>query len=52
MSVPLYMSESGLPVGSMFAAGRGQDELLLQLAFELEQAEPWAASWPKFSAGA
>lgn len=49
MSVPLYMSENGLPVGSMFAAGRGQDELLLQLAFELEQAEPWAARWPKFS---
>ncbi|MES1263365.1 MAG: amidase family protein, partial [Peristeroidobacter soli] len=51
MSVPLYPSENGLPVGSMFAAGRGQDELLLQLAFELEQAEPWAARWPKLSAG-
>jgi amidase len=51
MSVPLYMSENGLPVGSMFAAGRGQDELLLQLAFELEQAEPWAGRWPKFSVG-
>ena len=52
MSAPLYMNENGLPVGSMFAAGRGQDELLLQLAFELEQAEPWAARWPQFSVGA
>lgn len=52
MSVPLYMSENGLPVGSMFAAGQGQDELLLQLAFELEQAEPWGSRWPKHSVGA
>lgn len=52
MSVPLYMSENGLPVGSMFAAGHGQDELLLQLAFELEQAEPWGNRWPKISVGA
>lgn len=51
MSVPLYQGSNGLPVGSMFAAGRGQDELLLQLAYELEQAEPWAERWPKHSVG-
>lgn len=51
MSVPLYLSDNGLPVGSMFAAGAGRDELLLQLAFELEQAEPWANRWPKHSIG-
>jgi amidase len=52
MSVPLYAGENGLPIGSMFGAARGQDELLLQLAFELEQAEPWEARWPQHSAGA
>jgi amidase len=51
MSVPLYASENGLPIGSMFAAARGQDELLLQLAFELEQAEPWQSRWPAYSVG-
>jgi amidase len=50
MSVPLYMSRSGLPIGSMFAAARGNDALLLQLAFELERAEPWAGKWPQLSA--
>ena len=51
MSVPLYAGDNGLPVGSMFGAARGQDELLLQLAFELEQAEPWRHRWPEYSAG-
>lgn len=51
MSVPLYASEDGLPIGTMFAAARGNDALLLQLAFELEQAEPWSARWPAHSAG-
>ena len=46
------MSDTGPPIGSMFAAGYGQDELLLQLAFELEQAEPWGDRWPTISARA
>lgn len=51
ISVPLYANDNGLPIGSMFATNRGRDELLLQLAYELEQAEPWADRWPKHSAG-
>jgi amidase len=31
-----------LPVGMMFAAPTGQEVRLLELAYELEQARPWA----------
>lgn len=46
ISLPLYTSGAGLPIGSMFAADRGQEELLLALAYELEAALPWHARWP------
>ncbi len=41
MSVPFQCPENGLPVGSHFSAGHGQDNLLFSLAFELERAAPW-----------
>jgi amidase len=41
ISLPLGQSQSGLPVGMMFAAGVGEEARLLELAFELEQAQPW-----------
>ncbi|SMC84699.1 amidase family protein [Rhizobium sp. RU36D] len=41
MSVPLFWNEDGLPMGCHFAAGHGQDDVLLSLAFELEEALPW-----------
>lgn len=41
MSVPLYWTEDGLPVGSMFTANLGREDLLFQLAGELEKAQPW-----------
>ncbi len=50
MSVPLYWNEADLPIGSQFLARRGADELLLQLAFQLEQARPWANRWAPNSA--
>jgi amidase len=46
MSVPLYWTADGLPVGVQLASGEGQDELLLRLAYELEHAQPWQNRWP------
>lgn len=41
MSVPLYWTEAGLPLGSQLV-GRMHDEgRLLRLAHQLEQAQPW-----------
>jgi amidase len=42
ISLPLAQSADGLPVGMMFAADIGQEALLLELAYELEEARPWA----------
>ena len=41
LSLPLGRSTTGLPLGVQFAAGRGQDALLLELAQTLEAAHPW-----------
>jgi amidase len=43
MSVPLGWGKNGLPIGSQFAAAKGHEGLLYALAYELEQAQPWAA---------
>lgn len=42
ISLPVAQSASGLPVGMMFTAGVGEEARLLELAFELEEAQPWA----------
>jgi amidase len=41
ISLPLAESATGMPVGMMLSAVRGQEALLLELAFELEEARPW-----------
>ena len=51
ISLPLHWTEEGLPVGLQFAAGRGGERTLLELAFELEQARPWAQRRPPVWAG-
>ncbi|HZF38766.1 MAG TPA: amidase family protein, partial [Blastocatellia bacterium] len=51
MSVPLYWTRDGLPVGSQFAAWRGGEATLLGLAYELEEARPWTKKHPPVFAG-
>ncbi|MFL9863590.1 amidase family protein [Paraburkholderia fungorum] len=46
MSVPLGVSPSGLPIGSHFASRLGNERMLFELAYELEQSAPWAGRWP------
>lgn len=50
ISLPLFTSSDGLPIGSQFAAKYGADGTLLHLAYELERARPWANRWPGISA--
>ena len=47
MSVPLYWNEQNLPLGSQFIAPFAREDLLLQLAAQLEQAQPWFDQYAK-----
>ena len=51
MSVPLAMSEEGLPIGMQFMAGYARDGVLLRLAGQLERAAPWWQRRPPVWAG-
>lgn len=41
LSLPLHWSADGLPVGMMFTGRFGEDATVLQLARQLEEAQPW-----------
>jgi amidase len=41
ISLPLATTAGGLPQGMMLAADHGHEAMLLELAFELEEARPW-----------
>lgn len=50
ISLPLFTSRRGMPIGSQFAAAKGREASLLHLAYELEEARPWGDRWPDVSA--
>lgn len=51
MSVPLSWSKDGLPIGAHFSAAHGDEKTLLELAYELEEAQPWRSKKPAVWAG-
>jgi amidase len=52
ISLPLALSpRNGMPIGAHFAAAKGQERRLLELAYELEQAKPWSSRKPAVNAG-
>jgi amidase len=46
ISLPLHASQAGLPIGMLFGARYGEEALLLQLAAQLEAAQPWNGRQP------
>jgi amidase len=52
MSVPLYWTPDGLPMGVCFTSRFGDESTLFQLAAQLERARPWKDKKPPVCAGA
>jgi amidase len=46
ISLPLYWSEDGLPIGIQLVAPLGREDVLIQVAAQLEEARPWADRVP------
>jgi amidase len=47
ISMPLYQGDDGLPVGVQLIGPPAREEVLLQLASQLERALPWAERHPR-----
>jgi amidase len=47
ISLPLYWTEEGLPVGTMLTGGPFEEATLIRLAAQLEAARPWAERTPR-----
>ena len=46
ISLPLFWNDRGLPIGVQLVAAYGREDLLLQVAAQLEHAQPWADRIP------
>ncbi|GAB3494157.1 amidase [Flexivirga lutea] len=42
ISVPSGLTDAGLPIGAMLSSHHGTESMLLRLALQIEQAQPWA----------
>lgn len=49
MSVPGYFTSDGRPVGVQIAAGLGKEQMLLEIAYEMEAIRPWRDRLPAIS---
>lgn len=50
VSLPLHWNEDGLPIGVQAVGRYGDEETLIALAAELEEARPWAGRRPRVAA--
>ena len=46
ISLPLHWTGDGLPLGVQLVAAHGREDLLIQVAAQIEEAHPWAARRP------
>jgi amidase len=46
ISLPLSWNDDGLPIGVQLAAAYGREDVLIRVAAQLEEAEPWASRTP------
>ena len=46
ISLPLFWNDAGLPIGVQLVAAYGREDLLVQVAAQLEAAQPWADRRP------
>ncbi len=51
ISLPLHWTEDGLPVGVQLVAAFGREDLLIDVAAQLESAQPWIDRRPPVFAG-
>jgi amidase len=49
ISLPLHWSDDGLPIGVQLVAAYGREDLLLRVAAQLEEAQPWTDRRPPVS---
>ena len=50
ISVPVHWGEDGLPIGVQLVAAYGREDVLLQVARQLEEACPWSERRPNIAA--
>ena len=50
ISLPLYWTADGLPVGVQLVAAYGREDLLVRIAAQLEAAQPWMSRRPQVTA--